>query len=81
MSTLTTILLAATAIAAVFYLLAIGSAFLHIQRRKRRSEPTQFPPVSLLKPIKGLEENLELCLRSFFLIHRSEKADCEVRGV
>ncbi|HEX6240986.1 MAG TPA: glycosyltransferase [Polyangiales bacterium] len=66
MSTLTTILLAATAIGAVFYLLAIGSAFVHIQRRKRRTAPAQFPPVSLLKPIKGLEENLELCLRSFF---------------
>ena len=66
MTMLTTILLGATTIAVVFYLLAVVSAFLHIRRRTQQALPTQLPPVSLLKPIKGLEENLELCLRSFF---------------
>jgi ceramide glucosyltransferase len=66
MSTLTTILLVSTAVAAVVYLLGVGSAFVHIQRRKRLVVPAQLPAVSLLKPIKGLEENLEFCLRSFF---------------
>lgn len=66
MSTPTTILLLATAISLVVYLLGVGSAFLHIQRRKRLVVPAQLPAVSLLKPIKGLEEDLEFCLRSFF---------------
>jgi ceramide glucosyltransferase len=66
MSTLTTILLAASAISVTVYCLGVASAFVHVRRRRHRREPDRFPPVSLLKPIKGLEENLEVCLRSFF---------------
>lgn len=66
MSTLTTILLAASAISLTVYCLGVASALLHVRRRGQRDEPDRFPAVSLLKPIKGLEENLEVCLRSFF---------------
>jgi ceramide glucosyltransferase len=66
MSTLTTILLAASAISVTVYCLGVASALVHVRRRAHRREPDRFPAVSLLKPIKGLEENLETCLRSFF---------------
>jgi ceramide glucosyltransferase len=66
MSTLTTILLAASAIAVIVYCSGVASAFVHLRRRRNKREPDRFPAVSLLKPIKGLEENLEQCLRSFF---------------
>jgi ceramide glucosyltransferase len=66
MSSLTTVLLAAAAFALCFYLVTVGATLLHLQRRKRPSSLAEFPAVSLLKPVKGLEENLELCLRSFF---------------
>jgi ceramide glucosyltransferase len=65
MSSLTTILLAASAFSLTFYLVVVASVVLHTRRRGAR-ELAEFPAVSLLKPVKGLEENLEACLRSFF---------------
>ena len=71
---ITTALLVCTAVALCFYVSGIVSALLHVQRRARsvqlgRQAPhalTPLPPLSLLKPLKGLEENLDACLRSFF---------------
>jgi ceramide glucosyltransferase len=64
MSNLTTVLLAATAFSLGFYLVVVVSVLLHTRRRERQL--AEFPAISLLKPVKGLEENLEGCLRSFF---------------
>jgi len=67
MNTLTSILLASAALAVCVHLMGVFSALLHVQRRKRpATPPSVLPPISLLKPVKGLEENLELCLRSFY---------------
>jgi ceramide glucosyltransferase len=59
-------LLAAAALIS-FALHALGiRAVLRQKRRGVVPDPTSFPPVSLLKPLKGLEEDLERNLRSFF---------------
>ncbi|HEY6877200.1 MAG TPA: glycosyltransferase [Polyangiales bacterium] len=63
---LITALLACTTFACCFYLVGIGSAFLHLRTRKHSQRSTALPPITLLKPLKGLEEDLEGCLRSFF---------------
>lgn len=67
MTTLTSILLASAALAVCVHLSGVVSALIHVQRRKRQVlAPSSLPPISLLKPVKGLEENLETCLRSFY---------------
>jgi ceramide glucosyltransferase len=75
MPNLTTILLAFSAASLCFYVLGMCSAWLHVRARRRLSRrdrgiksgaSTRLPAISLLKPIKGLEEDLALCLRSFF---------------
>ncbi|MDB4986144.1 MAG: Ceramide glucosyltransferase [Myxococcaceae bacterium] len=58
-------LLVCTVFAACFYVSGIVSALLHVRGRARTLR-TSLPPLSLLKPVKGLEENLDACLRSFF---------------
>lgn len=66
MSSTTTILFAAALFALCFYLLVVGSVLIHTRSRKKLRKVETFPAISLLKPVKGLEENLEECLRSFF---------------
>jgi ceramide glucosyltransferase len=66
MTTTTILLLAAAAFATCFYVMGIVSALLHLRRRSRIEVLASLPPLSLLKPVKGLEENLERCLRSFY---------------
>jgi ceramide glucosyltransferase len=66
MTTITTLLLAAAAFGTCFYAMGIVSALLHLRRRNRIEVLDSLPPISLLKPVKGLEEDLEGCLRSFF---------------
>jgi ceramide glucosyltransferase len=63
---LITALLACTAFACCFYFVGIAAACLHVRSRVSSARSTALPPVSLLKPLKGLEEDLEGCLRSFF---------------
>ncbi|HEX5659905.1 MAG TPA: glycosyltransferase, partial [Polyangiales bacterium] len=63
---LITALLTCTAFACCFYLLGIGSAFIHVRTRAKLQRATALPPITLLKPLKGLEEDLERCLLSFF---------------
>jgi ceramide glucosyltransferase len=60
------LLLACSLFSIAFYLVGVSSAFIHMRRRKRRFDVCALPAISLLKPLKGLEENLEGCLRSFF---------------
>ena len=72
MPTLTTVLLILSAVALCFYILGMFSAWLHVRAQRANTHciksgaGAQLPPISLLKPIKGLEENLAQCLRSFF---------------
>lgn len=71
MLNLTTILLAFSAAALCFYVLGMSSAWLHVRALRRArginaGAGERLPAISLLKPIKGLEEDLEHCLRSFF---------------
>jgi ceramide glucosyltransferase len=61
-----TALLVCTVFASCFYVSGIVSALLHVRRRARLVRREPLPPLSLLKPLKGLEENLDACLRSFF---------------
>jgi ceramide glucosyltransferase len=63
---LITALLACTAFACCFYVLGIASAFVHLRTRATVERSTALPPITLLKPLKGLEEDLERCLTSFF---------------
>jgi ceramide glucosyltransferase len=49
------------------YSLLVVSGALRFDRRRRAAQPGEFtPPVSLLKPLHGSEEELELRLESFF---------------
>jgi ceramide glucosyltransferase len=48
---------------------ALGAWATLRQTARKRSVPPTLPPLSLLKPIKGLEEELETNLRSFFEQH------------
>ncbi len=67
MNTLTTILLASAALAVCVHMSGVLSALVHLRRRRHPAVvPAVLPAVSMLKPVKGLEENLELCLRSFY---------------
>jgi ceramide glucosyltransferase len=66
MLTITTALLFCTVFACCFYAVGMAAALIHIRRRRLPFTLVQYPPVSLLKPLKGLEEQLEGCLRSFY---------------
>ncbi|HEX2675879.1 MAG TPA: glycosyltransferase [Polyangiales bacterium] len=60
------IFLALTAVAAVLHRLGVWATFRHTKlRAEHASEPAVWPALTLLKPIKGLEEQLEQNLRSF----------------
>ncbi len=56
----------AAIIALVLYVAALISTAWHARRGKGRTLPESFPPITLLKPLKGLEDELEANLRSFF---------------
>jgi len=66
MPTLTTLLLIGSALSIGLYVVGALAALVHLRRRRRTFATHALPPISLLKPVKGLEERLELCLRSFF---------------
>ncbi len=66
LAVLTWILLGCAAIAVGLQTLGIWSAVRHKRMRVRRVPDSDLEPISLLKPIKGLEEDLEDNLRSFF---------------
>jgi ceramide glucosyltransferase len=60
------ILLTATGVAVTVYVLGLVSARRHLASKPAAPMDDELPPVSILKPIKGLEEQLEPNLRSFF---------------
>lgn len=66
MSTWTSALIASSAVALTLYCIGIWAARRHTSRRSAVVDPRLLPSVTLLKPIKGLEEELEENLRSFF---------------
>ncbi len=60
------VLLACAAIALVVHLLGMWSAWRHVSRPRPDVPDENLPPVTLLKPLKGREDELEENLRSFF---------------
>lgn len=84
MPTLTIVLVAFAAFSLGMYLLGIYSTVRHTSQQPPRVDDEQLPALSLLKPIKGVEEELEQNLRSFFeqrypgpleIVFSSETAD------
>ncbi|RUL89195.1 ceramide glucosyltransferase [Tautonia sociabilis] len=67
------LLLIAAASVAVVTTLASGAALWAMTRRRRRQHLPEFtPPVTIYKPLKGLDEGLEENLRSFFQLDYPE---------
>jgi ceramide glucosyltransferase len=60
------VLLACAAVAAVIQCLGIWSARRHVSRPLPDAPDEAVPPLTLLKPLKGMEDELEGNLRSFF---------------
>jgi len=59
--------LALAGVAFAFYLVALWATRRHLRDDPPVAPPEALPPVSLLKPLKGLEDALEENLESFFL--------------
>lgn len=66
MTLLAWILVGAALVALLLYGLGIVATLRHTRRAPFRLPDAELPPISLLKPIKGVEEGLEDNLRSFF---------------
>lgn len=49
-----------------------GTGFLVFKTRRRRGLPDHTPPVTIYKPLKGIDEDLETNLRSFFQLDYPE---------
>src|SRR5262245_54621677 len=67
-STAVSVLLSLTGVALLFHCVGMLAALRYTRRMKHRALPAAeaLPPVTLLKPIKGLEDQLEHNLRSFY---------------
>jgi len=63
-STTVSIFLGLTAVGMVLHLIGVWAMFRVTGRRRTTPLPTALPPVTLLKPIKGLEDDFEDNLRS-----------------
>jgi len=66
MDPLSYILLGCAALALFLYGLAILATLRHTRRAPFELPDDEYPPLSLLKPVKGTEESLEANLRSFY---------------
>lgn len=67
MSAWSSALIAASAVALTLYCLGIWAARRHTRRASPPVDLNRLPPITLLKPIKGLEEELVQNLTSFFM--------------
>jgi ceramide glucosyltransferase len=66
-STLVSVLLALTGVAVLLHRIGMWATWRYLARNPEPAPPDgPLPPISLLKPIKGLEDGLEANLRSFF---------------
>jgi ceramide glucosyltransferase len=65
-STTVSVLLGLTGVALLFHRVGMFAALRFLGRESRVSAPGSLPPLTLLKPLKGLEDGLEDNLRSFF---------------
>ncbi|HJL05265.1 MAG TPA: glycosyltransferase [Polyangiaceae bacterium LLY-WYZ-15_(1-7)] len=61
------VLLALAGVALVLFLGGLVATWRHTRRRPPQAPDDALPPVSLLKPMKGLEDELEANLESFFV--------------
>lgn len=68
MSTGSSALIAFSGVAITLYCIGIWAAYRRTGRRSVAVDPLRLPSITLLKPIKGLEEELEQNLESFFLL-------------
>lgn len=59
-------LVVASALSIVLFTLGVAAFIAHLRRRPPILPDAELPPVSILKPVKGLEEELEQNLRTFF---------------
>ncbi len=66
MITVNVLLILAASIAVISTLLSMASLFFFTRRRK--GLPDYTPPITIYKPLKGMDEGMEECLRSFFLL-------------
>ena len=66
LAVLTIVLLACAGLAVALRAIGVWASLRHARLATQRAADTDLPPVSLLKPIKGREEELEQNLRSFF---------------
>lgn len=64
-STATAVLLAFAGASVLMHLIGMGATWRRLARRPPDDPARPLPPLTLLKPVKGLEENLEENLRSF----------------
>jgi len=49
-----------------FYLLLVGLAVIRFRKKRQPCMPAELPPVTLLKPVRGIEPQLRDSLESFF---------------
>jgi ceramide glucosyltransferase len=66
LSSLSILFLATTAVSIILYCIGFWAALRHTSKRQRSAADHELPPVTLIKPIKGIEEELEENLRSVF---------------
>lgn len=65
-STTVSVLLGLTGVALLFHRVGMFAALRFVDRQRSAQLPESLPAVTLLKPIKGLEDGIEDNLRSFF---------------
>jgi ceramide glucosyltransferase len=66
LSTCSSALIALSGVALTLYCIGIWAARQYTRRTSQTVDPKLLPPITLLKPLKGLEEQLEANLASFF---------------